>query len=54
VDCGARDWADLSQRMHYIVHLFRAFLLDSNLMQPPFTPTQIELLRLGEIPGGEL
>ena len=21
-DCGARDWSDLQQRMHYIVHLF--------------------------------
>lgn len=54
VDCGARDWADLSQRMHYIVHLFRAYLLDSGMMQSPFNPTQTELLRLGEIPGGEL
>ena len=24
-DCGARDWSELHQRMHYIVHLFRAF-----------------------------
>ena len=24
-DCGARDWSDLHQRMHYIVHLFRPF-----------------------------
>ena len=22
---GARDWSDLDQRMHYIVHLFRVF-----------------------------
>ena len=22
-DCGARDWSDFHQRMHYIVHLFR-------------------------------
>jgi hypothetical protein len=54
VDCGARDWAELAQRMHYILHLFRAFLLDDRLMQPPFTPTQTDLLRLGEIPGGDL
>src|SRR6185312_2944127 len=30
-DCGARDWADLHQRMHYISHLFRAFHLDRQL-----------------------
>ena len=26
---GARDWSDLDQRMHYIVHLFRAFHEDA-------------------------
>ena len=29
-DCGARDWSDLHQRMHYIVHLFRVFHLSGN------------------------
>ena len=24
-DCAARDWCDLRQRMHYILHLFRAY-----------------------------
>ena len=24
-DCGADDWADLDQRMHFIVHVFRCF-----------------------------
>src|SRR5699024_8575495 len=24
-DCGAKDWSDITQRMHYIVHLFWAF-----------------------------
>ena len=23
--CAAKDWCDLRQRMHYIVHLFRAY-----------------------------
>lgn len=54
VDCGARDWADLPQRMHYILHLFRAFLLDGRLTQAPFTAAQTGLLRLGEIPSGDL
>src|SRR5205823_5123612 len=32
-DCGARDWSDLDQRMHYIVHLFRVFQLNEQLAQ---------------------
>jgi hypothetical protein len=53
-DCGARDWSDLQQRMHYIAHLFRAFHEDAALAGPPFTPAQVERLRAGELPGGEL
>ena len=40
-DCGARDWSDLDQRMHYIVHLFCAFHLREELSPPPFTPEQV-------------
>jgi len=53
-DCGARDWAELDQRMHYIAHLFRAYHDDAALTAPPFTPAQVERLRAGELPGGEL
>ena len=53
-DCGARDWSDLQQRMHYIVHLFRAFHLSEQLARPPFTPEQVESFSKGVVPDGDL
>ncbi len=53
-DCGARDWSDLDQRMHYIAHLFRAFHLSEELRRPPFTPEQVESFSSGVVPDGEL
>jgi hypothetical protein len=53
-DCGARDWADLTQRMHYISHLFRAYHERPELASAPFTPAQVERLRAGELPDGQL
>jgi hypothetical protein len=53
-DCGARDWSDLHQRMHYIVHLFCAFHLREELSRPPFTPEQVANFTQGIVPAGEL
>jgi hypothetical protein len=53
-DCGARDWSDLHQRMHYISHLFRAYSDNAELAGPPFTAEQVARLRAGELPDGEL
>jgi hypothetical protein len=53
-DCGARDWSDLEQRMHYIVHLFRVFHLTEELSRPPFTPEQVESFSRGVVPDGEI
>jgi hypothetical protein len=53
-DCGAEDWAELRDRMHYIVHYFRAFSEDSSLLEPPFTPAEIEQIRSGHLPDGDL
>jgi hypothetical protein len=53
-DCGARDWSDLHQRMHYLVHLFRAFHLNEQLSRPPFTPEQVASFSRGVVPDGEL
>jgi hypothetical protein len=53
-DCGAQDWSVLDQRMHYIVHLFRAYHEDGALASPPFTPAQVERIRAGVLPDGEL
>jgi hypothetical protein len=35
IRCGATDWCDLRQRMHYIVHLFRAYAASEALFLPP-------------------
>jgi hypothetical protein len=53
-DCGARDWSDLDQRMHYISHLFRAFHLNEALTRPPFTPEQVQGFEGGIVPDGSL
>ncbi len=53
-DCGAHDWADLHQRMHYIIHLFRAFHASADLLDAPFSPAQLEQLGAGVIPDGQL
>jgi hypothetical protein len=53
-DCGARDWAVLEQRMHYISHLFRALHVRAELSDSPFTEAQVEELRRGRVPAGEL
>ena len=51
-DAGARDWSDLDQRMHYIVHLFRCFHEREDLFNAPFTPAQVERLMAGVVPDG--
>ena len=53
-DCGARDWSDLAQRLHYISHLFRAFHGNASLAEPPFTPEQVASFERGLVPGGDL
>jgi hypothetical protein len=53
-DCGARDWSDLDQRMHYIVHLFCAFHRREELAGPPFTAAQVASFSRGVVPAGEL
>jgi hypothetical protein len=53
-DCGARDWSNLHQRMHYIVHLFRVFHLSEQLSEPPFAENQLASINRGLIPEGEL
>lgn len=51
---GARDWSDFDQRMHYIAHLFRAFHLHEELLDPPFTPAQVAAFTAGTVPDGAL
>jgi hypothetical protein len=44
-ECGADDWCNLRQRMHYILHLFRAYAEEPRLWAPPFTADQASSLR---------
>jgi hypothetical protein len=53
-DCGARDWSDLQQRMHYIVHMFCAFHLSEQLSRPPFSPEQVASFNRGIVPDGDM
>jgi hypothetical protein len=53
-DCGAEDWAEIRDRMHYIAHLFRALHEDPTLASPPFTDAQVRLFESGRIPDGTL
>jgi hypothetical protein len=54
VACGATDWCELPQRMHYITHLFRAYADDASLFAAPFTIPQIDSFRRGGVPEGAL
>lgn len=53
-DCGAKDWCNLGQRMHYILHLFRAFAQENVLFSRPFTDEQVARFRAGIVPDGEI
>jgi hypothetical protein len=51
---GARDWANLTDRMHFITDLFRTRQEDVSLFDPPFTAPQLALLKQGQLPPGPL
>ncbi len=53
-DCGADDWGDLPQRMHYILHLFAACHDAADLFTSPFAPAQVARIRAGVVPDGSL
>jgi hypothetical protein len=52
--CAADDWCNLRQRMHYILHLFRAYAEEPRLWVPPFTTDETSSFRAGTVPLGEL
>jgi hypothetical protein len=53
-DSGARDWANLPDRLHFIIDLFRCCQEKRDLFQAPFTPEQAEALHAGKLPTGRL
>jgi hypothetical protein len=54
VDSGAADWANLNDRLHFIIDLFRCQQENQELLTPPFTPVQIEAIKSGKLPDGKL
>ena len=52
--CGAQDWCSLQERMHYILHLFRAYQEDAALLSAPFTGDQVRAFGRGIVPDGVL
>ena len=53
-NCGAEDWADMPQRMHYLFHLFRGFHEKPALFDAPFSAEQLEAIQAGRVPSGQL
>ena len=51
---GAKDWADFSDRMHFIADFFRVYQERQELFEEPFTTDQVELLKSGAKPSGRL
>jgi hypothetical protein len=54
LESGARDWAVMSDRMHFIADLFRLEHDTAALFEPPFTLAQREAIAAGRVPDGEL
>jgi hypothetical protein len=51
---GAVDWANMPERLHFIVELFRLYQESPGLFEPPFTPDQVLLIKAGQVPAGNL
>jgi len=51
---GAEDWADVLERMHFILTLFRSRQQDRRLFSQPFTAEQRTALSRGELPNAPL
>ena len=53
-ESGAKDWADFTDRMHFITDFFRVYQERQQLFEAPFTTEQVALLKRGAKPGGRL
>ena len=51
---GANNWANLADRMNYLVDLFRTRQQDTLLYRQPFTDEQLSFIRDDQIPDGPL
>ena len=53
-DSGARDWANLPDRLHFIVDMFRCYHERPSLAWTPFEEQQVNAFKGGKVPGGVL
>ena len=53
-ESGAADWSVLAERMHYIADLFRCYHASNELFDAAFTAAQINAMKSGKLPEGEL
>jgi hypothetical protein len=53
-ESGARDWASLAERMHFIADLFRCYHASAELFDPPYTDAQLQAIRAGRMPAPPL
>lgn len=53
-ESGAIDWADLSDRLHFIADFFRCYHTVPALLQPPFSAEQCAAISAGKPPDGRL
>jgi hypothetical protein len=54
VGSKAHDWTRLSDRLHYILDLFRSHHRQMNLYGECFTEEQLQAMRAGKVPAGPL
>jgi hypothetical protein len=54
LDSGVVDWADLPDRLHFIIDLFRCHQENQDLFLPPFLPEQVRAFTNGRLPNGML
>ncbi len=53
-ESGAVDWAELPDRVHFIVDMFRRYHEAGELFEPPFTAEQVAAMKAGRLPEGRL
>ena len=53
-ESGAADWAEIPERMHFILTLFRARQQDMRLFEQPFSDKQRSDIAAGRMPAGSL
>jgi hypothetical protein len=53
-DTAVADWSVLPDRMHFIADFFRCFQQRRDLLNPPFSPSQLAELKEGRRPEGRL